>query len=155
MSEASGTRGTVTGVAPMFLVDDVARTAEWYRDALGFDIGEYFREDHDHDEHGNDVALPDGSVGEAVFVILSRNGHRLMLGKTVEPGRGVVSNIDFKEHSGDAYFWCEGVDAIWAGARASGARILLEPETQFYGMREFRLKDCDGRVLTFGSPVAS
>jgi uncharacterized glyoxalase superfamily protein PhnB len=143
----------VTGVAPMFLVDDVARTAEWYRDTLGFDIGQYFREDHYHDEDGNDVALPNGTLGEPVFVILARDGHRLMLGKTVEPGHGVISNVDFKEYSGDAYFWCEGVDEIHAAAKAAGARILLEPETQFYGIREFRVKDCDGRVLTFGAPV--
>jgi uncharacterized glyoxalase superfamily protein PhnB/DNA-binding CsgD family transcriptional regulator len=145
--------GKVTGVAPFFLVDDVARTAEWYRDALGFDIGEFFREDHDHDEHGNDVALPNGTLGEPVFVIIARNGHRLMLGKTVEPGRGVFSNVDFKEYSGDAYFWCEDVDGIFSQAKAAGSKILLEPETQFYGIREFRLKDCDGRVLTFGAPV--
>jgi uncharacterized glyoxalase superfamily protein PhnB len=155
MNELPTKSGSVTGVAPMFLIDDVARTAEWYRDALGFDIGEYFREDHDHDEHGNDIALPDGTPGEAVFVILSRDGHRLMLGKTIERGRGVFSNIDFKEHSGDVYFWCEGVDEIFAGAKAAGARVLLAPETQFYGMREFRMKDCDGRVLTFGAPVAA
>ena len=38
------TRGTkLSGVAPMFLVDDVTKTAEWYRDTLGFDIGEYYR----------------------------------------------------------------------------------------------------------------
>jgi uncharacterized glyoxalase superfamily protein PhnB len=148
------TAGKVTGVAPIFLVDDVVRTAEWYRDALGFEIGEYFREDHDHDEHGNDVALPEGSLSEPFFVILARDGHRLMLGKTVAPGRGVTSNVDAKEFSGDAYFWCEGVDEIFMHAKESGAVILMEPEAQFYGIREFRVKDCDGRVLTFGAPVS-
>jgi uncharacterized glyoxalase superfamily protein PhnB len=149
----NGTNARVTGVAPMFLVDDVARTAEWYRDTLAFDIGEYFREDHYHDDHGNDVALPNGTLGEPVFVILARDGHRLMLGKTVERGHGVFSNADFKEYSGDAYFWCDAVDEIHVMAKAAGARILLDPETQFYGIREFRVRDCDGRVLTFGAPV--
>lgn len=143
----------VTGIAPMFLVDDVARTAEWYRDALGFDIGDYYREDHAHDTHGNDVPLDDGSLGEAFFVIVSRDGHRLMLGKTVGRGQGVASNRDAKEFSNDAYFWCEGVDEIYAAAKARGAKILFEPVTQFYGIREFQLKDCDGRALTFGAPV--
>jgi DNA-binding CsgD family transcriptional regulator len=76
--------GTVTGVAPMFLVDDVARTAEWYRDHLGFAIGEYFREDHGA-EHSHDGGAPHthphpNGLGQPVFVILSRDGHRLMLG---------------------------------------------------------------------------
>jgi uncharacterized glyoxalase superfamily protein PhnB len=141
----------VTGVAPMFLVDDVVRTAEWYRDALGFSIGEYYSDDHGHDDEGNDIP---GSAGEAQFVIIDNGGHRLMLGKTVRRGHGVQSNFSYKEYSGDAYFWCEGVDQIFARAKGANAEILLAPETQFYGIREFRVRDCDGRVLTFGAPVA-
>jgi DNA-binding CsgD family transcriptional regulator len=69
--------GTFTGVAPMFLVDDIARTAEWYRDHLGFEIGDYLREDHAHGRMHE-------SLGEPVFAILHRDGHRVMLGRTVE-----------------------------------------------------------------------
>jgi uncharacterized glyoxalase superfamily protein PhnB len=64
-----------------------------------------------------------------------------------------VSNRDFKQFSGDAYFWCDTIDDLYASAKAAGARFLLEPEDQFYGLREFQVKDCDGRVLTFGSPI--
>jgi uncharacterized glyoxalase superfamily protein PhnB len=162
MTDTNSARTTVTGVAPMFLVDDVERTAEWYRDALGFEIGQYFREyagAHEHDEHGNDIIPPDGPdangpAGPAFFVILNRDGHRLMLGKTVTPGLGVRSNTEFKEHSGDVYFWADDVEPLFAHAKAAGAHILLEPETQFYGIREFQVLDCDGRQLTFGAPVA-
>lgn len=134
----------------MFLVDDVVATAEWYRDTLGFRIGDYYSDDHAHDDDGNDIP---GSAGEAQFVIIEHSGHRLMLGKTMRRGHGVQSNVSFKEFSSDAYFWCEDVDALFAHAKAVGAEILLEPETQFYGIREFRIKDHDGRVLTLGSPV--
>lgn len=149
----------LTSSAAMFLVDDVAKTAEWYREVLGFTIGEYFREDHgehEHDEHGNHVGgfeHEGTSLGEPVFVILDRDGQRLMLGKTVERGHGVSSNYDFKEYSSDAYFWADNVEPLFAQAKALGARVLLAPETQIYGIREFRIKDYDGRVLTFGAPV--
>lgn len=147
MTNASAVNVHVTGVAPMFLVDDVVASAEWYRDVLGFSIGEYYADDHGHDEDGNDIP---GSPGEVFFVIIERDGHRVMLGKTLRRGRGVTSNHDAKEHSSDAYFWCEGVDELFARAKAAGAAFLLEPTTQFYGVREFQVRDLDGRVLTFG-----
>jgi uncharacterized glyoxalase superfamily protein PhnB len=136
MRDVNTAKSLVTGVAPMFLVDDVVVTAEWYRDALGFTIGQYYSEDHDHDEDGNDIP-----------------GSTVMLGKTVQRGLGVASNRDAKEYSSDAYFWCEGVDALYAHAKSAGAEIVLAPETQFYGMREFMVRDPDGRVITFGAPV--
>ncbi len=162
--------GTFTGVAPSFLVDDVARTADWYRDHLGFEIGDYFREDHYHQhrhehthDHAHEAGLgeqvhaepeththSEGSLGEPVFVILRRNGQRLLLMKTVERGRGVLSNRDFKEHSADAYFYVDGVEQLFDYVKATGATFVQELQTQFYGMREFLVRDCDGRVLTFG-----
>jgi uncharacterized glyoxalase superfamily protein PhnB len=135
----------------MFLVDDVVATAEWYRDTLGFEIGEYYSDDHGHDEDGNDIP---GSPGEVFFVIVHRDGHRLMLSKTLRRGLGVASNAAAKEYSSDAYFWCEGVDAIYEHAQSAGGDIVLEPTTQFYGIREFQVRDLDGRVLTFGAPVS-
>jgi hypothetical protein len=41
VAEGSINDTVLKGVAPMFLVDDVVATAEWYRDALGFRIGDY------------------------------------------------------------------------------------------------------------------
>ena len=67
MTQIDAAKATVTGVAPMFLVDDVVATAEWYRDKLGFEIGEYYSDDHRHDEEGNDIP---GSPGEVFFVII-------------------------------------------------------------------------------------
>lgn len=141
---------SITGSAPMFLVDDVKATAEWYQRTLGFNIGQYYMDDHSHDEDGNDIA---GSSAEAVFVIVERDGHRLMLGKTMRKGDGVRSNYDFKQYSGDAYFWCEGIDAIYGRAKDAGADVLLEPTMQPYGLKEFQLRDLDGRMLTFGEPA--
>jgi hypothetical protein len=77
-----------------------------------------------------------------------------MLGKTVRNGHGVISTTNFKQYSGDAYFWCTGLDALFDHARSARARFDQEIVTQPYGLREFRIIDHDGRVLTFGEPVA-
>jgi uncharacterized glyoxalase superfamily protein PhnB len=154
MSNATTSKATVTGVAPMFLVDDVARTAEWYRDVLGFEIGDYYREHHHPHDEGDEAHTHDElGLGEPVFVILHRDGHRLMLGKTVERGHGVLSNRDFKNFSCDAYFWAQNVDALHTQAKAGGGTIVWGLDDQPYGLREFQIKDCDGRVITFGGPL--
>ena len=47
----------------------------------------------------------------------------------------------------------EDVDAHCARARAAGAVIEQEPETQFYGDRTYRAVDPEGHVWTFGQTV--
>jgi uncharacterized glyoxalase superfamily protein PhnB len=47
----------------------------------------------------------------------------------------------------------EDIDAHCAHARAAGASILMEPETQFYGDRTYRAKDPEGHIWTFGVTV--
>ena len=47
----------------------------------------------------------------------------------------------------------EDIDAHCAHARAAGATILQEPETQFYGDRSYRAADPEGHIWTFGVTV--
>lgn len=46
-----------------------------------------------------------------------------------------------------------GIDEHCERARAAGARILQEPETQFYGDRTYRALDLEGHMWTFGQTV--
>jgi uncharacterized glyoxalase superfamily protein PhnB len=45
------------------------------------------------------------------------------------------------------------VDAHCERARAAGARIFAEPETQFYGDRVYRCVDPEGHIWTVGQTV--
>ena len=45
------------------------------------------------------------------------------------------------------------VDAHCERARRAGARVLMEPETQFYGDRTYRAVDPEGHIWTFGQTV--
>lgn len=47
----------------------------------------------------------------------------------------------------------EDIDAHCAKARAAGADIIAEPETQFYGDRTYRARDPEGHIWTFGVTV--
>ena len=45
------------------------------------------------------------------------------------------------------------IDAHCERARAAGARIAAEPETQFYGARTYRALDLEGHVWNFNQTV--
>lgn len=47
----------------------------------------------------------------------------------------------------------EDIDAHCARARAAGARIIAEPETQFYGDRTYRCLDPEGHWWTVAATV--
>jgi uncharacterized glyoxalase superfamily protein PhnB len=49
----------------------------------------------------------------------------------------------------------DGIDAHCERARAAGAVILREPETQFYGDRSYMAMDPEGHVWSFGQTVAA
>ncbi len=46
-----------------------------------------------------------------------------------------------------------GLDAHCARARAAGARITDEPQTQFYGARTYRALDLEGHVWNFSQTM--
>lgn len=47
----------------------------------------------------------------------------------------------------------EDVDAHCENARKTGAEIMAEPETQFYGDRTYRARDPEGHIWTFSRTV--
>ena len=47
----------------------------------------------------------------------------------------------------------DGLDAHCERARAAGAVILAEPETQFYGDRTYRCRDPEGHIWTVSQTV--
>ncbi len=47
------------------------------------------------------------------------------------------------------------IDAHCERARAAGAEIIMEPQTQFYGDRTYRCRDPEGHIWTVAQTVAS
>lgn len=125
---------------PQFTVPDVVRTAEYYRDVLGFEIASYW----DGERASMRTDPP------PVFGIVRRDEVRVHFNRanssTVSTGRA--------EGGLDAYFHITGVDAYAAELRARGADILDGPEDRIYQQREVVVRDCNGLVLAFGEDTS-
>lgn len=123
----------IIGGAPFFLVADVVRAAEYYRDRLGFTIRGYFFEE------------------PPVFAMVGRDDQIIML-SLMDAGRG-GSNRGYHADALDAYLWVDDVDALHAEFLASGADIVAPPQLRIYGMKELEVRDLDGYVICFGQDV--
>ena len=114
---------TLCGAAPVFVVQDVLRSVEHYRDALGF-----------HTEF---------VYGEPTFYAgVERDGVLIHLQAASEtkrqPGHGAIN------------VFVTDVDRLYAELKSRGANTLHEPKDYAYGMRDFDVHDLDGNQLCFG-----
>jgi len=129
------TMATLLRSAPYFPVGDVDRSAEFYERILGF------RRDY--------VA---GRPAE--FAICSRDGLAIMLRRVEAAER--IRPSEAQGGTWDAFFWVDGIDALYDELAGRGASVVYGPVDQAaYGMREFAVRDPDGHVLGFGAPTAA
>lgn len=119
-------------INPYFLVDDVQKTAEWYRDVLGFQF--------------------DPIWGEPPrFVMVRRDEIQIMLRQPPTTGASVhCGNRSLMDHTFDAYVYVEDVDSVYRELKGRGADCLFEPHDQPHGCREFELRDVNGYLICFG-----
>ena len=114
-------------VIPRFAVPDVAAAVAYYQDVLGF--------------------LLVNSLGDPpVFAIVGRNNVEVQLsrqGSLPGPTQGAWH----------VYFRVTGLDEMLAEFRAKGAKVVMEPITRPYGMRETIVEDPHGYWLAFGEAV--
>jgi len=131
MSSVPATTISFEGAVPQFTVPDVVRTAEYYRDVLGFQIAGYW-------------ATP------PVFAIVWRDKVELFFNRAdqaeVRTGRA--------RGAYDAYLRIIGVEALATELRARGADILEGPVVRVYEQRELVVRDCNGLVLAFGEDTS-
>jgi catechol 2,3-dioxygenase-like lactoylglutathione lyase family enzyme len=119
----------VQAIHPMFPVANVEKTAEFYRDQLGFNI---------------DVLWGDPKF----YAILNRVGVYIDLIKS-DSISGEIGDI------GGAYIIVENVDEVYQELKNKDVNILGPPEDKEYPMRDFILLDCDGHRLCIGSPLST
>lgn len=121
---------------PQFAVADVVRTAEYYRDVLGFQILGYW--------DGERVSLE--TSPSPVFGIVKRDQIEVFFNRA----EGVPIRTGQAAGVQAAYFRVTRVDLLAAELRVRGAEILDGPEDRSYGQRELVVRDCNGSILTFG-----
>jgi catechol 2,3-dioxygenase-like lactoylglutathione lyase family enzyme len=131
-------------VTPQFTVRDVVRTAEYYRDVLGFEIAGYW--------DGERASL--ATDPPPYFAIVRRDQVHLFFNRADGP----EIRRDRAQGAYDAYIDITEIDALAAELRERQADILDGPEDRVYGRRELVVRDCNGLILAFGeatSPAAA
>ncbi|MGB7845122.1 MAG: VOC family protein [Candidatus Acidiferrum sp.] len=124
---ASHSTGKLRSISPCFLVEDVVKTAEYYRDVLGFHFDRYWGE-------------------PPCFVILLRDS---IEGCIPRPNRKVHAEAPW-----DAYVWVTDITLLQKELESKGAKITRGPEDTFYQTREIEIADCNGYVICFGQDTS-
>lgn len=134
MSTNTATRSRLASAVPQFSVSDVLATVHYYRDRLGFAVGDL-------------VADPPewGAVGRDDVELFF---NRLPPGASSQPRIRALGAYD-------AYFRLSGVDQLAAEFRERGAVIREGPTNRIYDVREVVIEDLNGLVLAFGEPISS
>ena len=119
-------------VAPMLLVDDVDRGIRFYCEALGGRLAAVYPEHLPHE-----------------WASLELGGVELMLwhkgaARAEYPGLGVPTDPT----GVILYFYVDEVDVLYERVKGM-AEVLMTPVNQFYGIREFTIRDPFGFIFTF------
>ena len=104
-------------------VRDVGKSVAYYRDVLGF---------HVEFQYGEPTSYAGLERGSALIHLQAAADTRR------QPGQAAL------------YIFVTEVDALHDELRSRGARVVVEPKTYDYGMRDFAVRDLDGNQLTFG-----
>ena len=119
------------GVVPVFLVDDVAATAEYYRDVLGFGVDFLWGDEPVYGRVVRDDAVID-------FVRSEPPG-----------GRNSVAAAGL-DHGADALIVVSDIEDVYVELQEKGAKVLVHLDAREYGMLDCMIEDINGYRLTIG-----
>jgi uncharacterized glyoxalase superfamily protein PhnB len=118
----------MVGAATVFVVSNIAKSIEHYRDALGFTVT--FR-------YGDPIFYACLCRDEVALHLLAAQQTKRL------PGNGGIC------------VFVTDVDRVHADLVSRGANVIKAPQNYDYGMRDFDVVDLDGNHLTFGTGSAS
>ena len=124
-------------ITPNLLVRDVTKSTEFYRDVLGFTMGQ---------------TVPDQAP--FVFVWMKRDEVSVFLNDINAAAHDYPDAAKMSPGGTAALFFIvSDVDGYHARV-APHAPIVMPLKTQFYGMREFAVTDPDGHLITFAERIS-
>lgn len=130
---ASAGRLAISSVSPSFTVNDLEKSLVWYRDVVGFSVGEKWMRD-----------------GVMLGAELSAGGVTFMIGQDDwKKGRDRKKGEGFR-------IYCEtrqDIDALARAIESRGGMLDEAPKDQPWGSRDFSLTDPDGFKITIASPM--
>ena len=118
-------------IAPVFFTLDIPATVTYYREKLGFDCLGTWQD-------------------PPVYAIVARDGQAIHFRCAAPP----TANPDkYDDELLDAYIFVEDADAVYAEYAQRGVAFTRELGNMPWGSREFVVRDCDCRLLAFGTNV--
>ncbi len=116
-------------IAPQFLATDISATVAWYGEKLGFECVGAWQD-------------------PPAYAIVARDSHLIHFRCAKPP----APNEDkYSEELLDAYVSIDDADVLYREYAARGVEFARAPADMPWGLREFVVKDCDGRLLAFGA----
>jgi uncharacterized glyoxalase superfamily protein PhnB len=116
-------------IAPQFFTLDIPSTLAYYEAKLGFKCLGTWQD-------------------PPVYAIVARDQHAIHF-RCAEPPTANASK--YSDELLDAYLAIEDADALYAEYAARGVEFTRGLANTPWHLREFVVKDCDGRLLAFGS----
>ncbi|NDC58850.1 MAG: VOC family protein [Alphaproteobacteria bacterium] len=116
---------------------DAEAALVWLESAFGFEPAMIIRDGEGKIAH-SEMRMGDGLV---------------MIGNEWDEATRSPASLDGRTTQTVHVQLTDAIDAHCERARAAGAVILAEPETQFYGDRTYRARDPEGHIWTFGQTV--
>jgi catechol 2,3-dioxygenase-like lactoylglutathione lyase family enzyme len=121
----------VRQIVPLFFTTDIPGTLAYYQQKLGFECVGTWQD-------------------PPIYAIVARDRHAIHF-RCAEPP---TPNPDkYLDELLDAYIYVDDTDALYAEYAAKGVEFTRELANMPWNSREFVIKDCDGRLLAFGSDV--
>jgi len=125
------TSSMIRQIAPVFFTIDIPRTLAFYKDKLGFECLGTWQD-------------------PPVYAIVARDRQAIHFRCAAPP----AANPDkYDDELLDASIFVDDADALHAEYAARGVEFTRDLGNMPWKCREFVVKDCDGRLLAFGSDL--
>jgi uncharacterized glyoxalase superfamily protein PhnB len=118
-------------IAPQFFTRDIRGALAYYQEKLGFECLSKW-------------------LDPPVYAIVARDKHAIHF-RCAEPP--TANSEKYSDELLDAYINVEDVDGLYAEYSARGVEFTRGLANTPWNMREFVVKDCDGRLLAFGASL--
>ena len=116
-------------IVPLFFTTDIPATLAYYKDKLGFECLSTW-------------------MDPPVYAIVARDEQAIHFRCAAAP----TANPDkYDDELLDAYLHVEDADALHSEYAGKGVEVTRKLGNTPWNMREFVVKDCDGRLLAFGA----
>jgi catechol 2,3-dioxygenase-like lactoylglutathione lyase family enzyme len=122
-------------ISPFFIVSDVSRAINFYREKLGFEVR--YSEPAD----------------QPFFAIVGRDFVQIFLKSVSEEITAQPNHTRHESALWDAFVYVEDPDSLAAEFAFRGLTFYKELVNRHDCVRGFEIADCDGYVLFFGRPI--